>query len=145
MRRNKVELYVHLVWATWDRLPLIMPEMERALYRSIGDVAQSMGCRVLAINGISDHVHVLLRIPPTLSISKLVQQLKGVSSHFVNNRLHLEYRFKWMGYYGAFSVSRWDVSKIMGYINNQKTHHGIDDLLAELEDSFEYRDNPPGE
>ncbi|MCP4212866.1 MAG: IS200/IS605 family transposase [Halieaceae bacterium] len=143
MRTDKVELYVHLVWATWDRLPLIMPEMERALYRSIGDVAHSLSCRMLAINGMPDHVHVLLRIPPTLSISKLVQQLKGVSSHFANNRLQLDYGFKWMGFYGAFSVSRWDVSKIMGYINNQKNHHGMDELLVELEDFFEYYDSPP--
>ncbi|MEA3338300.1 MAG: IS200/IS605 family transposase [Chloroflexota bacterium] len=143
MRRDKAELYVHLVWATWDRSPLIQPEMERALYRCIGDVAHSLGCRVLAINGMPDHVHVLLRIPPTLSISKLVQQLKGVSSHFANNQLHLEYHFKWMGFYGAFSVSRWDVPKIMNYINNQKNHHGMDEIQAELEDFFEYYENPP--
>ena len=142
MRTNKVELYVHLVWATWDRAPLIMPNMERALYRSIGEIAQSLGCRVLAINGMPDHVHVLLRIPATLPVSKLVQQLKGFSSHFANDKLQLKYKFKWMGYYGAFTVSRWDVSKIMGYINGQKEHHHADRLMPELEDFFDYYDGP---
>ena len=142
MRINKIELYVHLVWATWDRQPLIAPEVERDLHRSIGDVAQSHGCRVLAINGMPDHVHVLLRIPPTLSVSWLVQQLKGVSSHFANDQLQLPYKFKWMGFYGAFSVSRWDTRKIMAYINGQKEHHGMNDLMDDLEDFFGYYDSP---
>jgi len=142
MRTDKIELYVHLVWATWDRLPMIMPEIERALYRSIGDIAQTLGCRVLAINGMPDHVHVLLRIPATLPVSKLVQQLKGFSSHFANNQLQLDYQFKWMGYYGAFTVSRWDVPKIMAYINAQKAHHNAGELLPDLEDFFEYYDGP---
>ena len=142
MRTDKIELYVHLVWATWDRLPMIMPEIERALYRSIGDIAQTLGCRVLAINGMPDHVHVLLRIPATLPVSKLVQQLKGYSSRFANDQLQLDYPFKWTGYYGAFSVSRWDVPKIMAYINGQKAHHNADELLSDLEDFFEYYDGP---
>jgi len=142
MRHDKIELYIHLVWATWDRLPLILPDIERALYRSIGETAQSLGCRVLAINGMPDHVHVLLRIPATLPVSKLVQQLKGFSSRFANDQLQLDYKFKWMGFYGAFSVSRWDVPKIMTYINGQKEHHGADKLMPELEDFFEYYDGP---
>jgi len=142
MRANKIELYVHLVWATWDRLPLISPDMERALFRCIADVAQSLGCRVLAINGMPDHVHVLLRIPSTLPVSKLVQQLKGVSSHFVNDQLQLDYHFKWMGFYGAFSVSRWDVPRIMAYIAKQKEHHNMNDLMDELEDFARHYDGP---
>ncbi len=142
MRKDKVEPYVHLVWATWDRASLIIPDMERALYRSISEIAQSLGCRVLAINGMPDHVHVLLRIPATLPVSKLVQQLKGFSSDFVNDKLQPKYKFKRMGYYGAFTVSRWDVSKIMGYINSQKEHHHADRLMPELEDFFDYYDGP---
>ena len=86
MRRNKLLLYVHFVWATWDRLPIITPEIERALYRNIIESAQSLGCRVLAINGVEDHVHVFLALPSTVSIADLVQKMKGASSHFVNTR-----------------------------------------------------------
>jgi len=142
MKNDKIELYVHLVWATWDRLPIITPEIERALYRGIGEIAQSLSCRILALNGMPDHVHVLLRIPATLPVSKIVQQLKGFSSHFVNDKLQPEHKFKWMGYYGAFSVSRWDIPKIMTYINNQKKHHNMDDLIDDLENVFEYYDGP---
>ena len=142
MRYDKIELYVHLVWTTWDRLPLITADIERALFRSIGEVAQNSGCKVLAINGMPDHIHVLLRIPATLPVSKLVQQLKGYSSHFANQQLQLEYKFKWSGFYGAFSVSRWDIQRIMTYINRQKEHHNTNELVEDLEKYFSNYDGP---
>jgi REP element-mobilizing transposase RayT len=137
MRRNKLALYLHVVWATWDRLPLINPEIERRLLRNIESEAQGLGCSVLAINGTEDHVHVLLAIPTTVSIADLVKQMKGVSSHFVNAELDLEYQFKWQGSYGAFTVSRWDVEKIKQYVSRQKEHHAIGELMPEFEDTFE--------
>ena len=137
MRRNKLALYVHLVWATWDRLPLIKPEVERRLLRNIESEAQEPGCTVLAINCTEDHVHVLLAIPTTISIADLVKQLKGVSSHFANDELELEYQFKWQGSYGAFTVSRWDVDKIKQYVKRQKEHHAAGELMPEFEGTFE--------
>ena len=101
MRRNKLALYVHLVWATWDKLPLITPEIERRLYRNIESEAQGQRCAVLALNGTDDHVHLLMSIPATISIADLVKQVKGVSSHFVNDELHPARDFKWQGSYGA--------------------------------------------
>jgi putative transposase len=137
MRRNKLALYVHLVWATWDRLPFITSEIERRLHRNIESEAQEQGCMVLALNGTDDHVHVLVSIPATISIANLVKQLKGVSSHFVNDELRPAHDFKWQGSYGAFSVSRWDVDKIVGYIKHQKEHHANGELLPEFEETFE--------
>ncbi len=137
MRRNKLALYLHLVWATWDRLPLINPNFERRLMRNIESEAQGLGCKVLAINCTEDHVHVLLAIPTTISIADLVKQIKGVSSHFVNDEFDLEYQFKWQGSYGAFTVSRWDVDKIKQYVKSQKEHHAAGELMPEFEESFE--------
>ena len=137
MRRNKLALYLHLVWATWDRLPLIRPEIERRLLRNIESGAQGLGCTVLAINCTEDHVHVLLAIPTTFSIADLVKQMKGVSSHFANDELELEYQFKWQGSYGAFTVSRWDVDKIKQYVKYQKEHHATGELMQEFEEVFE--------
>ncbi len=144
MRANRIELYVHLVWATWDRLPLITPQIEGSLYRCLGSEAKKMDCRVLAIGGMPDHVHVLTRIPATLPVSKLAQQLKGSSSHFVNHELVAQRSFKWMGVYGAFSVSRWDVKRVMAYINHQKQHHQANDLMTDLEDYLRFEDRRTG-
>ena len=137
MRRNKLSLYVHLVWATWDRLPIITPEIERRLHRNIDAEAARHGCAVLALNGTADHIHLLVTIPATITIANLAQQVKGVSSQFVNEELHPSAPFKWQGSYGALTVSRWDVDQIVAYIRRQKEHHSANDLRQELEQMFE--------
>lgn len=133
MRHNKLALYVHFVWTTWDRLPLISQNIERDLHRHLHAQAERHGCKVLALGGMPDHVHLLLEVPPTQSLSFLVQQLKGVSAHFVNETLQAREPLKWRGSYAAFTVSRWDVRKIAGYIKAQKEHHGAGTTIEELE------------
>jgi REP element-mobilizing transposase RayT len=98
-----------------------------------------MRCIVLALNGTADHVHVILSIPTTVTTADLVKQLKGSSSHFVNELLHPQMPFKRQGSYGAFTVSRWDVEKIVGYVQNQKQHHAGATLLPEWEETYEPR------
>jgi putative transposase len=142
MRRNKLALYLHLVWATWDRLPLITADIERRLHRDIESEAQKQGCTVMALNGTEDHVHLLVSFPTTITIADLVKQVKGVSSHFVNETLQSTSQFKWQGSYGAFTVSRWDVDKIIEYIKRQKEHHTTGELVQEFEETFEEIEAP---
>ncbi len=137
MRRNKLALYLHLVWATWDRQPLVTPEIEKSVYRNIESEARGLGCTVLALNGMSDHVHLAVSFPTTITIAGLVKQVKGVSSHFVNDTIKPNFEFKWQGSYGAFTVSRWDVDKIVNYIKRQKEHHAAGELHPEWEQAFE--------
>ena len=137
MRRNRLSLLLHLVWATWDRLPLITPDIERRLHRNIESEAQKQGCTVLAINGTEDHVHLLVIVPTTITIADLLKQVKGVSSHFVNDTLRPPTQFKWQGSYGAFTVSQWDVDEIKGYVKRQKEHHQVGELMREFEEAFE--------
>ena len=137
MRRNKLALFLHLVWATWDRLPLITPDIERRLYRNIESEAQKQGCTVLALNGTEDHVHLLVIFPTTITIADVLKHVKGVSSRFVNETLRPPAQFKWQGSYGAFTVSRWDVARIKEYIKRQKEHHRGGELVPELEETFE--------
>jgi REP element-mobilizing transposase RayT len=133
MQRDKIVVFVHLVWTTWDRLPLIALEQERALHDCLASIAQRHGCQIVAINGMPDHVHLLLTLPATVNLSYLVQQLKGVSSHFANDQLGFDGAFKWRGSYAAFSVSRWDVDKVATYIKNQKEHHSNATQIEQLE------------
>ncbi|MCX8062573.1 MAG: IS200/IS605 family transposase, partial [Anaerolineales bacterium] len=115
----------------------ITPDIERRLYRNIESEAQKLGCTVLALNGTEDHVHLLVTIPSTLTVADLLKQVKGVSSHFVNEVLKPPAQFKWQGSYGAFTVSRWDVDKIKKYIKRQKEHHRNNELLPEFEATSE--------
>lgn len=73
-RQPHTELYYHLVWATWDRNPLITS-------------LEELGCSEIIIDGMADHVHVLCRIPPTLALANLIRQIKGASSHFATHEL----------------------------------------------------------
>src|SRR5438105_7646781 len=105
MRKNKIRVYVHFVWATWDRLPIIRPEFERELYRYISTVCRDDKCDVLALNGMEDHVHLLVSLAPTISMAGLMKDVKGGSSRFVSEELAPGEWFQWQGHYGAFSVS----------------------------------------
>ena len=136
MRRNKLAIYVHLVWATWDRLPLITPDIKRRLYRCIEGEARDKGCTVLALNGTEEHVHLVISLPTTVTIAELVKQVKGVSSHLANAGTAHRAQFKWQGYYGAFTISRWDLDRIVRYVQRQSEHHARGDLQPEWEVTF---------
>lgn len=133
MGRTRNELYVHLVWSTWDRLPLITPDLEPAIYRALGAECRRHGSQALRIGGTEDHVHLLVRIPTTLPLATLVKQLKGTTSHLVTHTLAPDRRFKWQGGYGAFTVSRWDLPRIEQYIRHQRKHHSRGRLSRSLE------------
>lgn len=133
MRHNKLALYVHLIWTTWDRMPLIDERWEGDLYRVIEDETRTHGCKVLAMGGISDHVHLLIEMPATVVLAEVVKQIKGVSSHTANERLMTQGSFKWQASYAAFTVSRWDVARVKGYIKKQKEHHYAGSTLPQLE------------
>jgi putative transposase len=137
MKGNKLALYLHLVWATWDRLPLITPDIERRLHRCIEGEAQGQKCPVLALNGTEDHVHLVVCLPTTLPIATLAKQVKGASSHFANQALSPSSQFKWQGSYGAFTVSRWDLDRIIQYVNRQKEHHRDNNLVPDWETTWE--------
>jgi REP element-mobilizing transposase RayT len=137
MRRNKLALYLHLVWTTWDRLPTIASTWERRLYRCIAGEARDKGCTILAINGMPDHVHLCVTLPATLTVAELVKRVKGVSSRFVNKGIAPHSQFKWAGGYGAFSISRWDVDTIVGYVRRQKEHHAEATTRTEWEEASE--------
>jgi REP element-mobilizing transposase RayT len=131
MRRVQTRLYVHLVWATWGRLPLITPEIRERLYAVMQHQASKLRCEVIAIGGIEDHVHVLLRFGPTVVISALVGRMKGASSYLAEQVLG--HTFKWQGSYGAYSVSRHGVDRVRSYVLNQEAHHRDGTTIPDLE------------
>src|SRR5947209_2742512 len=83
LRQPYTQLYIHLVWSTWDRLPLLTPELKATVYVCIQAECHALNTDVIATGGIEDHVHLLVRIPTTISIADLVKQIKGASSHLV--------------------------------------------------------------
>jgi REP element-mobilizing transposase RayT len=133
-RSSHAELYLHLVWATWDRHPFLAdPELRRRVYACLLAECTRMGADLLAVGGVEDHVHVLVRPPATIAPASLVKQMKGASSHLVNEVIRPPFFFKWQGGYGAFSVSRRHVPFIRRYIERQEDHHRERRLFDVLE------------
>lgn len=135
-----LQLYVHCVWSTFDRLPLIHSEYESRLYAAIAAKCQQLNCRVLAIGGDADHVHLFVSFPATLAIAQLMKEVKGATSHLVNHEFKLEDEFKWQGGYGAFTVSKRSVESVVAYVRSQKEHHADRKLIDELEKNIDYAD-----
>ncbi len=145
MRQSKAEIYLHLVWATSNRLPWIGPEIERAVYRSIQQEAQRLHCAVLAIGGIANHVHLVVKLPTRLSAAELMKQVKGVSSRFISEQLPGNEGFRWQEGYGVFSVGVNQVKHIVAYVENQKQHHADGTLYPLWEETDEEYTHSPAE
>lgn len=133
MRGPYTQLYLHCVWATWDRLPLITREIEARLYPAITSKCRELSCEIIAIGGDADHIHLLLRMPATLAVAMLLKEVKGVSSHLMTHEVAANDFFKWQGGYGAFTLSKDGVKTVMDYINNQKAHHAARSLVEDWE------------
>ena len=137
MRQSKSEIYLHFVWATWKREALVTPEIERAVYRCIGSEAHRLGCAVLAIGGMPDHVHLCVKMPVQKTVVTLMNQVKGVSSHFVHDRLSPDLPFQWQEGYAVFSAGPNQVKSVLAYIQNQKQHHLENTLHLRWEETDE--------
>ena len=125
MATTLTELLYHCIWSTKNRDPLIRPEIEANVWRILAGTAKRNEMRILNAGGIENHVHALVRIPKTMSVSEAMQRLKGGSSKAINNEelLGSKLRFAWQGGYGAFTVSKSNVPEIDRYISNQREHH----------------------
>jgi REP element-mobilizing transposase RayT len=133
MRSTYTQLYVHCVWSTWNRLPLLKPNIREIVYAAIAKECQVLKCTLIAIGGIDDHVHLLVGYLPTVSISALMKQVKGSSSHLINSEMRPDMFFKWQSAYGAFSVSQSELDRVAAYIRNQEQHHAARSLQPSWE------------
>ncbi|MBD1920192.1 IS200/IS605 family transposase [Microcoleus sp. FACHB-831] len=133
MRSNFTQLYLHCVWATWDRLPLITPDIQKQLYSAIIGECNQLGCTVIAVGGVEDHIHLLTGFSTTVTVSNLIKQIKGSSSHLITHEIKPGEFFKWQGSYGAFTVSHDAIDKVADYIRNQRIHHHQKSLISTWE------------
>jgi putative transposase len=134
--RSKIYVPIHFVWATHDRLPLVAPAFEQRVYDYIARVCQDDGCRVIAISGMPDHVHLLVGISATVTLSKLMKDVKGGSSRFISEHCAPGEWFAWQAHYGAIAVSPAHVARVTAYIAKQKQHHANDTLWPDAEQTF---------
>ena len=134
MRRSKIVMPVHLVWATHGRLPLIHDDYKEELFDCLRLELAKLRVKLLAIGGVEDHVHVALLLPATRTIAEIVKQLKGTSSRLLAQKLAVtEGFFKWQEGYGAFAFHIGLKNRVVAYVENQVAHHADSELWPVLE------------
>jgi len=113
----------HCVWSTKGRHPLLGPEIQTRLWPYLGGIARANRMSALAVGGVADHVHILLSLPATQSISKAIQLLKGNSSKWLHEEFAELRTFSWQEGYGAFTIGMSGVPETKNYIGTQAEHH----------------------
>ena len=117
------QIYIQIVFAIKGRESLIQSAWEDELYKYISGIVRNKEQKLLAINGMPDHIHILIGMKPTCCLSDLIREVKKSSNEFINERKFLKHRFSWQEGYGAFSYSHSALGNVIDYVNNQKAHH----------------------
>lgn len=117
------QIYIHIIFAVKGRDSLIHTSWEDELYKYISGIVKNKGQKMLAINGMPDHIHFLIGMKPSCCLSDLIREVKKSSNEFINQNKLSIINFQWQNGYGAFSYNHSSLDYIIKYINNQKEHH----------------------
>lgn len=132
MGQSLVQIYVHVVFSTKDRAPLILPEVRADLYGFLGEYLNRADCPCVAIGGVEDHVHLLFKLGKDAQVQDVVGGLKSRSSSWIKGRDARLRRFYWQRGYAAFSISSIHLAAARRYIDGQQRHHRKESFEAEL-------------
>ena len=123
MANTYTQIYLHIVFAVQNRISLIQTEWKIELYKYIAGIVKNNGHKLIAINGIPNHLHIAVGYKPHQLIPDLLKDIKGYSSKWINNKNFVRGKFNWQESYGAFSFSHSHIDRVVKYINNQEQHH----------------------
>ena len=129
----QVKVWVHFVWTTKNRLPLLRDDIRQRIFQHIRDNARAKGIFLDHINGYQEHVHCLISLGTEQTLSWIVKMLKGESSHWINQQELIPQKFQWQHEYFALSVSESILEATRGYIRKQEEHHKTKDFGAEFD------------
>jgi REP element-mobilizing transposase RayT len=138
MANTYTQIYIQVVFAVQGRQSLIPASHKQELLKYITGIVKHRDQKLIAINGMCDHLHVFIGMKPTIALSDLVRDIKAGSSGFVNEKRWLHGRFNWQEGFGAFSYSHSEIDRVVRYIMNQEEHHRVktfhEEYLAVLKD-----------
>lgn len=123
MGQSLVKIYTHIVFSTKHRQPFITEEIELELFSYIGGICNRLNCQTITVGGYKDHVHILCLLSKKITTMKLMEEVKGHSSHWMKTKGEQYKNFYWQNGYGAFSVYSKDVDRVVQYIRSQREHH----------------------
>jgi putative transposase len=117
------QIYIQTVFAVSSRMSLITPTFKEDLYKYIAGIVTNQGQKLISINGMPDHVHILIGLKPSMALADLVRDIKADSSTYINKNRWVRGKFTWQEGYGAFSYGHSQLDTIISYIQNQEKHH----------------------
>jgi len=123
MANTYTQIHLQFVFAVKYRTCLISSSWKNELYKYITAIIQNNGHKLICINGIPDHIHILVGMKPTQSVSELLKDIKASSSKWINEKRLVKGKFEWQEGYGAFAYSKSYVNTVISYIQNQEEHH----------------------
>jgi putative transposase len=123
MGQTYTSLYVHIIFSTKNREPVLHDGLREKLWAYIGGIARKEEVVAMGVGGTNDHIHALLSTGPTVAAAKITQTIKTNSSKWINETAQVRRRFAWQEGYGAFSVSYSQIDRTLAYIQNQAKHH----------------------
>lgn len=131
MPNTYTQIHLQFVFAVKHRTGIILPQWENELYKYITGIVQNHQHKLLSINGMPDHVHLLVGMRPHQSVSDLMREVKSNSSKWISENRFTKTKFEWQEGYGAFSYGASQLSQVAAYIENQKIHHSRKTFLEE--------------
>lgn len=145
MANTYTQLYYHVVCVVKGRQSLINASWKDSLYKYITGVVTNQGQKLYIINGMPDHIHILISCKPTVMLSDLVKEIKEHSTKYINQQNLVPGKFSWQLGFGAFSVSYGNVDRVVNYIKNQEQHHTKKTFKEEykeflIENNIEYKE-----
>ena len=140
MANTYTQIHIQVVFSVQNRECIIQKQWKDELYKYISGIINNNSHKLLAINGMPDHLHILFGMRPTQSLSDLMQDIKGSSSKWVNEHKWVKGKFRWQEGYGAFSYSKSQLPQVIQYIKNQEEHHKKKTFMEEYRQILEHFD-----
>ncbi len=134
MANTYTQIHIQAVFAVQNRDCIIGKQWKDELYKYITGIIQNHDHKLLAINGMPDHIHVLFGMRPSQSLSDLLQDIKGNSFQWINNRKFVNGKFSWQEGYGAFSYGKSQIPQVIQYIERQEEHHKKKTFIVEYKE-----------
>jgi putative transposase len=134
MANTYTQLYVHIVFAVKGRTNLISRTWKEELYKYISGTITGKKQKLMAINGMPDHIHLLIGFNPDCTISDLVRDIKANASKWINDKGYAFGKFEWQSGFGAFTIGQSQIDRVFKYIANQEEHHKIKTFREEYID-----------
>lgn len=132
MPQSLSRLHVHLIFSTKNRTPYITDSVRSSLHAYMATVLKNLGCAPIIINSVEYHIHLLFDLSRTVTVSKVVEDVKKSSSKWIKTQAPELQQFAWQSGYGVFAVSESDIESVRSYIANQQKHHSLQTFQDEF-------------